>query len=970
MTAGVGSSALGAGLLVAIIACGEPGGGARPVPDAEPAPAAASDSLLLAGEALYGSGEYDSAAAIWNAGLQPARDGTDARLEARLLTWLGLAAWRTGDVGRARTLGEQALALKERAGLTDELSRSHNALGLLALSENRNQDAARLFERAVETAEAAGDPEGIAKASGNAALAYGYLGDVATARRGHRTIREAGRTLGDARLEANGLANEAMLDIWSGDPLSAVPRLDTARALYSSIGYDTGEQNALGQLATAYQLRGEHGRALAALDTALALARDRRLREQEAEALRLLGELHADVGDYRRAVRYFDQAGELLDAQGLASDRGTVLRASALAYLMLGNTLTARRAAESALRLHQAGGEPFEQLDDLLVLAGIEHRSGDPAAGERHLAHARAVAESLGTRGASVALALTEARHLALGDDARGVLQVLKAGSSLIDASDFAATAEARALAARAYSSLGVVDSAVVAGREAVAALERVRTGLPSGPLRGTYIADRSRVYGDLVLALLRLDRTEEAFAVADAARSRELLEHLLTVRDLSGSGAVPRELVDGEELLRQIDALVLLLRDTEGGPPRERGTNADEETTALAVRLSALRSEYEALLVRAADRGPRAAAILGLDVARPAVVQSALGEGEVLLQYLLTPERLIVFVTTPDTLRVVGTDLVPGALTHRVRLLRDLWGAPDPDWQAALPAARALYETLIAPVRDSGLLTGARRLLIVPHGILGQIPFAALPDERSGRFLTDDFGILYLPSAASLPVVRDSPPEWDGDPAAVALAPFPKQLPASRPEARAVRAFAPRAVQHVGPRATEAAARQALGGTGLVHLATHGVLNSRNAMFSRLELARPRRATAVDNGRLEVHEILALTIRSPLVFLSGCETGARLEWTEDPIRGTADLTLSQAVLAAGASNVISTLWRIDDAGASEFATRFYENLGGMPAADALAIAQRETARDARYASPYYWAAYRLSGAGLFGVLR
>ena len=54
------------------------------------------------------------------------------------------------------------------------------------------------------------------------------------------------------------------------------------------------------------------------------------------------------------------------------------------------------------------------------------------------------------------------------------------------------------------------------------------------------------------------------------------------------------------------------------------------------------------------------------------------------------------------------------------------------------------------------------------------------------------------------------------------------------------------------------------------VHVATHAVINARNPMFSRIELARPRNAESANDGRLEVHEVLGLPVQSPLVFLSG----------------------------------------------------------------------------------------------------
>ena len=81
-------------------------------------------------------------------------------------------------------------------------------------------------------------------------------------------------------------------------------------------------------------------------------------------------------------------------------------------------------------------------------------------------------------------------------------------------------------------------------------------------------------------------------------------------------------------------------------------------------------------------------------------------------------------------------------------------------------------------------------------------------------------------------------------------------------------------------------------------------------------------------------------------------------------MKGTAELSLAQAFLSAGASNVILTLWRIDDAGAGEFAKAFYTALSRATVDEALAQAQRRMAGDGRYANPYYWAGYVLTGAG------
>ncbi len=941
-------------LTVLALACGPSAG--------RPAGNAAVDSILGAGAGLYAREAFDSAQTWWAARLAVARAAGDSTAQAHLLTWLGKAAWRLGDLDTARARQEQAIAIKTARGMRASLSDSYNALGLVALSAGRNGEATSLFERASAIARATDDPRGVGRASGNLALSYSYVGDP-RARPAHHQMREAGRTLGDARMEGNALANEAMADIWAGDPRAALARLDTARVLYARAEYATGVENALGHAASAYTLTGEYNRAFAALDSGLAIARRLGLKEGEARDLTQLAELHARLGDYRRAVRYYEAAESLLTDAGLEGDHAAVLRGSALAHLRLGNQIRARRAAETALVLDEAADERSAQLGDLLLLAEIEARDAAPTRSATRMRSARAVADRIGTRGARIAVAITEATLADLAGDSRRVLAVLRDAAADLEPGDYGAEWEVSALAARAHARSGKLDSATAAGRRAVAAVERLRGSIASEPLRAAYVADRASVYGDLVLVLLRQGRVEEAFLVADGARSRELLRQMSATRSAAAAGTLPPELLEGDLLLRRIDELVRRLRETERGGPTERGPAADSTDSAIAAELAAARTRYEDLMVRAAQASPRAAAILGVRRPRLDEVRAALEPGEALVEYLIAGDRLLAFVLTASGLEVVQLRVDGRTLAQRVRLLRELWGTPSRDWRDGLPAARALHAELIAPVLGPASRARPTRLLIVPHGILAQVPFAALQDT-AGRFLIQDFAIAQLPSAGTLPVLRartGGATPWTG--AGSALAPFPRELPATAQEAEALRAAFPRTSVRLGDAASEGALRRALAASGIVHVATHGVLNAVSPMFSRLELAR-RGSGPDDDGRLEVHEVLGLSVRSPLVFLSGCETGAAVEWTDDPVRGTADLTLAQAVLSAGASNVVVTLWRIDDDGAADFAGRFYRGLAGNDAMEALAAAQRGMATGQRWASPYYWAGYTLTGSG------
>jgi CHAT domain-containing protein len=194
-------------------------------------------------------------------------------------------------------------------------------------------------------------------------------------------------------------------------------------------------------------------------------------------------------------------------------------------------------------------------------------------------------------------------------------------------------------------------------------------------------------------------------------------------------------------------------------------------------------------------------------------------------------------------------------------------------------------------------------------------------------------------------------------------LAPFPDLLPGSRRELRKVRRLVPAALSLEGSEATESRFRSALTSGATVHVASHGVMNPRNPMFSRIELARGR-GEPQDDGRLEVHELLSLRIRSPIVFLSGCETGVGAAHSTGFERGEDYATLAQAFLYAGAGSVVATLWRIPDDGAAAFAEQFYTRVRALEPAEALAEAQRAMLRDRRYEAPYYWAGYMVSGDG------
>jgi len=920
------------------------------------------DSLLDAAETVYFAGSYDSASALLREIQQRAHGERAVGAEARARTWLGLAAWRLGDYREARRIGEEALALKLTHGLTDQLLRSYNALGLLAWNENRFSDATSLFRKAVQVAGETGDRRGEATAAGNLALVQTELGNFAEARAGFLAMRATMGELGETRAEANALTNLGMLEIRLGDAPAAIPVLEHALQLYQSVGYATGTQSALGQLGVAYTALGEPGRAFTVLDSALRVARAQGLRQEEASNLEALAELYRDAGDHQRAILLYRAAQAINAELGLDVETGGDLRGEADIHGQLGDLERARTLAEQALAIHGRADARLEELRDRLFLAEILDRLGRSPEASAQLRASTELAKVLDARIARAEVALTRARMADKYGEARHVLQVTDGVKTDLARGGYAAEAEAQLLRARAYARLGKLDSAATAGRQALAKVERVRQNFGSGALRTAFVADQRQVYGELVSILLQLGLVDEAFETADRARGRTLLEPLtMQIPRPSRSASA---LAERETLLREIDQMVESLDLLEETPPSERGGDQLRELKQLHARLDTARTEYEALLIRAAETRSSEVALLGAAHVEAGNVQGALQPGQLLVEYLVNPDGSVLIFAVRDTgIRVVEAPITGDNLTSRVRLTRDLIARPSAPPTTTHGVLTGLHDVLMGPLSSAGMLDGVGEIVFVPHEVLNYLPFAALRDRATERYLMQDYTIRILPSAATLPALQA---RIGGDTTQRAvtsvLAPFPDRLPATRAEARAVAGAAAGVRLHVGASATETVLREALQHSGIVHVATHGVLNARNPMFSRLELARGESDEPADDGRLEIHELLRIRLNTPLVFLSGCETALGPAYSTRFVRGEDYATLAQAFLYGGARAVIATLWPVEDAGAAAFAERFYQELAASTPVKALAAAQRAMLLHPRYNAPYHWAAYQLAG--------
>lgn len=308
-----------------------------------------------------------------------------------------------------------------------------------------------------------------------------------------------------------------------------------------------------------------------------------------------------------------------------------------------------------------------------------------------------------------------------------------------------------------------------------------------------------------------------------------------------------------------------------------------------------------------------------------------------------------------------------------------------------------ALWRVLV-PAELWPRLRRASEAIVVPDGGLHRLPFEALvvrPGPGAVRYWLDEGPVVrYAPSATTLYNLRRratgrsagtlraliiSDPLFDRRPPAASgeAAPAPSsrrwvesggslaRLPGTAREAEAIRKALSRGGERIvplaGPDAEEARVREELRGRPrYLHFATHGLVDDRRELLAALALTPPlTQAPSLDNdGLLQLFEIYQMDLDCALVVLSACatQTGRQLE-------GEGVFALSRGFLAAGAQRVVASLWPVDDDSTAFLMGDFYRRIGGGTShARALRDARRSLRRQPRWADPYFWAPFVLSG--------
>ncbi len=880
------------------------------------------------------------------------------RAEADSLRELGDSLRLGGSPARA--LAAYGLAADEyrRLEARAALAMVYRSLGQALQDLSEHEAALDCYRTCLRISRELGDRSLEGRALLGLGAVHGSRSEASAARARLVECLALARESGDGELEARALNNLGLVRLGQSSFSRALDDFKLALRIAEEREDLRSAGRILNNIGLVHLDLAEYQRALECFANALKSLRRSGDRWMEGRTLSNLGIARQSLGDHHRALERFAQSLELVRETGDRQMEGRALSNMATIFQGLAETELAEEYYTRSLDLFEQVGDRSMQGAVLLLLGSLQLDSGDHARALKSAGGSLKIAREVGDRMAEGrALSLLVGVHLELEQH----LRARRCGEL---AETIAEELGADELRISAQAALGDLHS--VAGRDSLAAAcyaravecaDRIIGRLDLESHRIGYRSGIRHIQRRLIATELRLGRKDRAFAAQEALRARALLEILE-----SGPAGFSRALSDDDALKER--ALKARCRRLNRRIAEAGGSSGDAADTLRALRRKA-RAELEAFRERLYYKYPGARDLRGR--AGPIGLRGAqrlLARDEAALSYLVLEDRTLLFVLRRDRLEVLDCGTPAAAVGKYVdRLRRDpRHGAPGERGEAV----DMLSEALIAPALPC--FDGVRRLCILPDGEMHYLPFQALRNPASGRFLIEDFAVYTVPSFSTLSWLRQMGTFGKrkllayGDPDCAGGKSVDSggrrslpALPESREEVLALgRVYGPLATVRTGLQAGEGSFTTEAAGYGVIHLAAHALLNEHGPLYSSIALSPDEE----HDGFLEAWEIMRLKLNADIVVLSACETALG-----EMQQGEGLLGLSRAFFSAGAPSVVASLWKVEDRPTKLLMERFHEQLrDGQRPADALRTAQLHLLRETRYVHPRYWAPFVLIG--------
>ncbi|MEO7647289.1 MAG: CHAT domain-containing tetratricopeptide repeat protein [Gemmatimonadaceae bacterium] len=926
-------------------------------------------ALHYIAEANDEHGRPDTALVFYARALTILRDIEDGADEATTLDKIGGVHARLGHPDSALANYARALAIhRQRSDRPGEATTLNN-IGAVHTSLGRPDSALAYFVAVLAIERGEADRLGEATTLSNIGLIHAKLGRPDSALAYSAQALSIGREVPDRAGEATTLNNIAAVHAELGQPDSALTSFARALAIMLEVGDRRGEATTLNNIGGVYDALSRPDSAFAYYAKALQIRRAVRDRAAEATTLNNIGAVHDHLGRPDSAMVYSALAlgihRQVRDRYGEASTLNNI----GLAHARMGQPDSALAYFELTLPIQREVRNRAGEATTLNNIAAVHHDLGRPDSALAYYARSLPIHREVGNLPSeATTLNNTGYVHHRLGraDSALAYYaSALRIERKVGYRYGEAATLHNIALAllelpgdGRTRSAVATFDSSAAlrsrmrrsAGGDANAvSLNEIADETFTAWSRGwVRLAERARTTGD---SAALTQAVSSSLAAAERGRAQALRDLLDRRAGASATGVDAADTIAGADLAAEASRLL--------APLRESGTAllyylADGDTLrtwflgtggALSVLSPVVQRNAELI-----DRIETARVRIGAD---EAAARQRRGE---------EPRRgeAAAFSARND---VTGADL-------------------DGDLVAAGAALLALGASVL-PTGLETLLPPGVELVIVPHGMLGQVPFAVLTLPHDTLPLGLRNAIRYAPSLRSLVAAQAAGGPYPGTSAEKAhlralvvgnpempriagkdggsqqLSPL--QGAAAEGAWVATRLGAPLLT---GAAATERVVRDMLPAASIVHLATHGLAYGTEARVRDSYVALT--PGAGHDGFLTLGELLdddSIRLSADLIVLSACQTGLG-----EVRQAEGTVGLQRGLLAKGARSVLVSLWSVDDAATQMLMERFYthwlgaDNRAVIGKAEALRRAQADVRAVPSFYNPRYWAAFQLVG--------
>jgi len=532
----------------------------------------------------------------------------------------------------------------------------------------------------------------------------------------------------------------------------------------------------------------------------------------------------------------------------------------------------------------------------------------------------------------------------------------------------------------RATGDLRILDQALVLYGHTTQVVDSVRTSLQLQSSKNE-VSRRQRFLFEQAISL-----SHELYAKTHNEKYLQLLFNFIEKSKSAGllnamqdsdvkSGSIPSpELQKETELKEQVTEVMGLLAElrSASSPDSVRISQLEQKEFSLNLKIDSLIRGYQS---RFPDyyQSKHNKTVISLDESR-----ALLGSDQVMLQYSFTNDALFCIASTRAETKVMKIPIDSTLLSDMSYLVEFMTGKPQYFNREAkdrfCSSSANLYKTLISPFER---MIGNRELIVLPDGLLNQVPFDILfkPQADPGpsdfhlfSYLIRSNVITYSQSASlyhftlsrkvkpakSVLAVSPSYNLLSGNSSAY-LQSQTGELPylqGTVAESRIVRRlFKGKLLK--ADRAQEENFKKLYSRYAVLHLAMHTVTDEVNPLNSCLVFT-PGSDTKED-GILFCHEIYNLSFNAHLAVLSACETGSG-----QALAGEGIMSLARAFKFAGCSNLILAQWKVDDRSSQEIMRYFYTDLKKEKSAKALQNSKLKYLEQSNqlHAHPHFWAAF------------